>query len=137
MLELKGVRHAVLLSGLEGTDAILDLDGTAVRVPQSELVEAWSGSAFALWRPPAAVSGAILPGSRGPEVAWLRRQLDRIEGRSGTPPAHAVYDADLQRRVRAFQRAQGLAVDGIVGVHTLLHLMLAAPEPDMPRLTRS
>lgn len=137
VLELKGVRHAVLLSGLEGTDAILDLDGTAVRVPQSELVEAWSGSAFALWRPPAAVSGAILPGSRGPEVAWLRRQLDRIEGRSGTPPAHAVYDADLQRRVRAFQRAQGLAVDGIVGVHTLLHLMLAAPEPDMPRLTGS
>lgn len=137
VLELKGVRHAVLLTGLDGTDAIIDLDGTAIRVPQSELVEAWSGSAFALWRPPPEVSGTILPGSRGPDVAWLRRQLDRIEGRRGAAPTNVVYDAELQRRVRAFQRAKGLTVDSIVGAHTLLHLVLAAPEPDTPRLTRN
>lgn len=137
VLELHGRhdgRHGVLLTGFEGADAIVSIDGGPARVAQTQIIKSWTGSSVALWRPPAAVTDVILPGSRGPAVAWLSRQLDRIDGRSTQPGAVNIYDADLRRRVLAFQRAHGLAVDGIVGDNTLLHLMLAAPEPDMPRL---
>jgi L,D-transpeptidase YcbB len=52
-------------------------------------------------------------GSRGPRVAALRTHL----GVTGDDPE--TFDAALEDTVQAFQREQGLAVDGIVGPNTL------------------
>lgn len=67
--------------------------------------------------PPAVGSGPNLRvGSRGERVAVLRSRLGATVRRGEDPQ---VFDAALGEAVRAFQRANGLAVDGIVGPQTL------------------
>lgn len=130
-----GTRYSVLLTGFDGADALLAHQSGIMRFPQAELLRTWTGSSVALWRPPAVITGILQPGAKGLAVQWLARQLDRIEARSSATAAD-VYDAELRDRVMAFQRAHGLAVDGIVGESTLLHLMIAAPDPGIPTLGR-
>jgi peptidoglycan hydrolase-like protein with peptidoglycan-binding domain len=50
-------------------------------------------------------------GAQGEHVTWLRRHFSLAD-----PPS--VFDAPLEARVRAFQLAQGLVPDGIVGPKT-------------------
>lgn len=140
VLELRNthdMRYGVLLTELSQDQAIIRIGGVRVQIDAQQLLDNWTGNAASLWRPPAEVREHITPGQRSPAVIWLRRQLDRIDGR---PPAATVsdhYDAELRQRVLNFQREQGLAVDGIVGESTLFHLLLAAPHADTPKLRRS
>jgi N-acetylmuramoyl-L-alanine amidase len=69
-------------------------------------------------------NGLLGRGSRGPEVADVRARLaalpldqlpDRPDLLAGDPE---VFDASLERAVRAFQQHKGLIVDGVVGVET-------------------
>lgn len=64
------------------------------------------------------------PGSRGPDVAALRRRLaasgdlpDPVEANAGTADPE-LFDAALEQAVRRFQTRHGLTVDGIVGAGT-------------------
>ena len=72
---------------------------------------------------------------RGPEVEWLRRQLDALDGRTTQGRPSDLYDAELERRVTAFQRSRSLVPDGRVGGETLAHLVLAARGPETPSLS--
>jgi general secretion pathway protein A len=140
VLELRseqGARYGVLLVGLHHGTASVKVGETTVQLPSSQLLGNWTGSAASLWRPPVEVTDAIMPGQRGSAVIWLRRQLDQIEGRPSAAIVSDIYDAALRQRVDAFQRARGLAIDGIVGESTLFHLVLAAPQAETPRLRRS
>jgi N-acetylmuramoyl-L-alanine amidase len=68
-------------------------------------------------RPTATV---LRTGDRGPGVAEVRDRLTRV-GLLPHPPADAeadVYDADVERAVRAFQQQRGLTADGLVGPAT-------------------
>jgi len=60
-------------------------------------------------------------GSTGPRVAVLREQLERA-GALGAAPGEVggeeVFDADLERVVRAFQQGRGLRADGVLGPQT-------------------
>lgn len=58
-------------------------------------------------------------GETGPRVRWLQRKLQQLEGNPG------VFDAVTAEAVRAFQRAQGLLDDGIVGPATFARLCWA------------
>ena len=58
-----------------------------------------------------------------------------VERRQGGPSD--LYDAELERRVIAFQRSRSLLPDGRVGGETLAHLVLAARGPDIPSLSAS
>jgi murein L,D-transpeptidase YcbB/YkuD len=55
-------------------------------------------------------------GARGPRVATLRSRIGATVRRGEDPE---VFDAGLAAAVRAFQRENGLGVDGIVGPRTL------------------
>lgn len=134
LLAEDGIRHAVLLLGIRQDQAVIALDDARLAVPLAQLAARWSGSSLTLWRPPAAVEQTLRPGQQGPAVAWLRRQLERIDGRPY--PAGDRFDDALQQRIRAFQAERGLTVDGIVGSDTLFHLVLAAPPAGYPRLQR-
>ena len=75
---------------------------------------------------------------RGEVYGWLRKRLDRIDGQNPETrlgPASPVYDDALERRLRAFQTANGLKVDGIAGPRTQMMLNGAVPSPGSPALT--
>ncbi len=80
-----------------------------------------------LWRP--------TPGYRGPGRAVDEAQLERALARLSPSQGGLSAGAGLRERVRAFQRQQGLPIDGLIGPLTLMHLnrALGAPEPRLDR----
>jgi general secretion pathway protein A len=103
----------------------------------AEIDRFWDGAFILIWKAPPIRSRLILPGMRGPEVEWLRRQIDAADGRTTTAPLSDIYDTELERRVIAFQRSRSLVPDGRVGGETLTHLVLAVRGPDTPSLSAS
>jgi N-acetylmuramoyl-L-alanine amidase len=70
--------------------------------------------------------GLLARGSQGPAVADVRARLRGLSEShlpdksdlTGPDVREDVFDAGLERAVRAFQQRQGLIVDGVVGVET-------------------
>jgi general secretion pathway protein A len=112
-----GVALPVMLVGLGEREALLQMPDGLVSVSLATLASRWNGEFATLWRsPPEPVAG------------WVQAQL-AIE-QAGALPADALPRA----RVEAFQRAQGLPVDGLVGPLTLMQLNRVAAVAE-PRLT--
>ena len=141
-LQLNGPRPApVLLTALGEREAILRLPAGSVRVSLATLAARWSGEFGTLWRLPPGLAAGGAP-SVAPAVApavalkvgtpaadWVQARL--TEEQTGALPA----DASANVRIQAFQRSQGLAVDGVPGPLTLMQLNRAAGV-DEPRLAR-
>jgi len=70
-------------------------------------------------------------GTSGAAVTTLQAQL-QVRG-FDPGPADGVYGPGTEQAVRRFQQAQGLVVDGVVGVDTWS--ALGAPQPAMPPAT--
>jgi general secretion pathway protein A len=132
----QGRTHQVLLSSLDGPDATLvGADGTR-RISRAALMRIWNGEFQVVWRADSGV-GLIQPGAVGSAVVWLRKRLDRIDGENPETrlgPASPVYDDALERRLRAFQAANGLKSDGMAGPRTQMMLNGAVPSPGSPAL---
>ncbi len=125
-------RHFVLLTGLSGERATLELAGRRHTFTTAELDRHWYGRFELLWWPPGVEEGMFGAGATGPAVQWLRDALVR----AGRPAAGGgPFDAALEAEVRAFQRAQGLLPDGVVGPLTLIRLATFDPRVRMPRLS--
>jgi general secretion pathway protein A len=131
-----GATHRVVLTGLAGATAELQLGDSRERVPLAELSAAWSGDFVLLWRPPELDTRSLSVGMRGTTVKALRERLQQWAGRPvGT--GNDLFDADLERQVREFQLRQGLTVDGIAGLQTQVALDAALKVPGTPLLTTS
>ena len=64
-------------------------------------------------------------GSKGPEVSQIQTQLQKLGFYLG--PIDGIYGGGTAAAVRAFQQAQGLAVDGTVGPNTWAALFPGTP----------
>ena len=116
-------RHALLRSLAGRRATIATADGWR-EIERDALDRLWNGDFLIVWR--AEGSSAVLgPGDSGPEVAWLRRSLADATGELVPGDDPATYDGVLQSRVEAFQRTQGLTVDGRVGEKTRIVLLRA------------
>ena len=73
---------------------------------------------------------------RNSNVVWLRESLAAIDERYRAEPFDSnVYDQELQRQVREFQRDHRLDIDGLAGQQTQI-IINSLLEPDStPRLT--
>jgi peptidoglycan hydrolase-like protein with peptidoglycan-binding domain len=71
---------------------------------------------------------------RGADVRWLRDSLQHLHGMRTDGPVSDVFDAELSKLVREFQRQHRLTVDGIAGVQTQIALASAVAGPDAPLL---
>jgi hypothetical protein len=129
-----GDRYFAVVVALDEQRATLDFGGNELTFPLAEIDRHWNGAFVLLWSAPFS-SPAIVPGQRGADVQWLRRRLSSLEGSSGTDRGGDVYDADVIRRVKAFQRSRLLADDGVAGEETLAHLSAAVLEPGRPRIS--
>jgi general secretion pathway protein A len=124
-------RHHVAVVRMKGQQITLDLEDRQVTLNQASVEPFWFGYFTLLWKPPSLTSPVMKEGDKGPDVLWLRAQLDmaeRIEvadaGKTGSQASSPspLFDQNLKRRVIEFQRANFVEADGIVGEQTLIQL---------------
>jgi general secretion pathway protein A len=129
-----GASHQVVLTALDDEHASVEFGGANHDVSIGELSRYWFGDFVMLWRPGTSEVKVLSEGMRGDDVRWLRQSLQHVEGISSDGPVSDVFDADLSKLVRDFQRQHRLAVDGIAGVQTQIVLASAVASPDTPSL---
>ncbi|HET9388340.1 MAG TPA: AAA family ATPase [Steroidobacteraceae bacterium] len=129
-----GGSQQVVLTALDDERASIELGGANREVSIGELSRFWFGDFVMLWRPGTSQVKALAEGMRGDEVRWLRESLQKVDGQHADGPVSDVFDADLGKLVREFQRRHRLTVDGIAGVQTQIVLASAVASPDTPLL---
>jgi general secretion pathway protein A len=130
----KGLRHRVVLTGLDDRFATLDLGDSHQRVSLEDLSADWFGDFTVIWKPKTARTRRLSLGMHGEEVRWLRRSLNALAGGASDPEHDDIYDEELAIAVQNFQREHRLNVDGIAGVQTQVVLDTALAEPGSPLL---
>ena len=120
------VAHA-LLTGTGNELATLNVAGTEVTVPWTELARVWRGDFATLWRAPAGYGEGDVAGN----TAWVAERLAAVDGQG---PPTAGREA-LRTRIAAFQLAHGLTPDGVAGPLTVMQLARASGDAE-PRVTR-
>jgi general secretion pathway protein A len=130
-----GGSHEVVLTGLDGEHASIDLGKSTHQVGAGELSTYWMGDYVMLWRPETATVHTLSPGMTGNGVLWLRHSLEKLAGTADPGSPDNVYDASLTSLVRQFQRNHRLTVDGVAGVRTQVALAGALASPGSPLLT--
>lgn len=132
----RGVRHQVVLSGLEDDVAYLEFGAEKHRVSMSSLSKYWFGNYLILWRPQDGQGSTIAEGMNGEAVLWLRESLATVLGDLPPSAAPGYFDQDLKRAVQRFQRSHALAVDGIAGAQTQIALNSVLETPGTPMLLK-
>jgi general secretion pathway protein A len=130
----KGLRHRVVLTGLDDRFATLDLGDRYEKVSLEDLSADWFGDFTVIWKPKTARTRQLSLGMQGEEVRWLRRSLNALTGGASDPEHDDIYDEELAIAVQNFQREHRLNVDGIAGVQTQVVLDTALAEPGSPLL---
>ena len=86
-------------------------------VPLATVADHWQGRFRYFWESPPGWAGPLRIGDRGSVVAHVVSEFARLDGLPA-PPLTTFTDA-LETRVKVFQSAVGLRVDGVIGVRTL------------------
>ena len=120
LLSSEGNEYSGTLVALDTEYATLMIGGMAQRVPLMELANAWFGQYILIWNAPPDFNRQLVLNDRGPSVTWLRHALESIDGIRDN--GSDVFDASLSKRIRAFQLADGIQPDGVVGPLTLIRL---------------
>ena len=140
VLELVGdnpARQYVAVVGIQGDDVLLGLSGKKILVKKNQIDQYWFGDFIFFWEAPPMGSMLLKKGDTGPDVIWLREQLNRAEGvflpaeRSSLIP---FFDDPLKKRVMDFQRLYGIEPDGVVGEQTFIRLNTGLGGPSIPVL---
>jgi general secretion pathway protein A len=122
--------HAALIH-MRNDELTLGVGGRQLRVTQHELRDAWFGAYVVLWQTPPGYRGSIRQGDTHETVGWLRQQLDGVTDQSLNSSRPNYFDEILHDAVVAFQRSEGLIIDGVVGPATWIRLStrLRLPAP--------
>jgi general secretion pathway protein A len=131
-----GTERPVVVTALGYDHAKLVANGTTFELPLAELSYYWFGDHLLLWRPGKAPGRDLAPGVNDEGVRWLRETLALLAGESAAIESSTLYDAALEQRVRAYQRAHQLTVDGIVGARTQIAMLAELDLPDTPSLVK-
>jgi general secretion pathway protein A len=110
-----------LLVALTPESATLRAGTSEQTVTLAALAARWEGDFSTLWRAPAGYTAPINDGQGGPVVEWVSERLATLDGKPPTA-GRPVQNAAFKTRVRAFQVAQGLPPDGLLGPLTFMQL---------------
>jgi general secretion pathway protein A len=124
-----------VLVGQSDQTATLRLRGRLHTVRLVELAQFWRGDFATYWQVPPGYEAGLRDGSTGAAIDWLAKRLRVLDGgaSANSDAAPLALDAALRERVRAFQRARGIAADGQPGPMTFMQLE-SATEGQAPRL---
>ena len=136
LIDSRGRRHYVAAMQIKDQEVILDFGDNRLSLSRNDLDPFWFGDFTLIWKPPPIKSAILKKGDTGPDVRWLRAQLNRIEGLSDMSDGteKAVFDDILEMRVMNFQRSHAIEADGIVGEQTLIQLTKAERGTPSPSL---
>ena len=123
-----------LLQGVGNQHVRIDLAGTRHELARASLSKFWNGDFIALWRLPVNMPATLARGESGSAVGWIMDRLRTFDG-GAAAPAHPLFDAEVEARVRKLQQAYGIKADGIVGPETLF--ALSALDDAGPHLART
>ncbi len=131
LIDKQGRKHFVAATKIKDQEVLLHSGDKQRYVDKKDLDPFWFGDFTLIWKPPPIKAAILKKGDIGPDVRWLKAQLDRIEGvrDPSTDTERAVFDDILEKRVMNFQRACAVEADGIVGEQTLIQL--TKPEREM------
>jgi general secretion pathway protein A len=129
-----GKEHPVVVASLGYDHARLVANGAHFELPLAELSYYWFGDHLLLWRHGDAPGRDLAPGADDVGVRWLRDTLAKLAGDPPPNDVSTIYDGALEQRVRAYQRAHQLTVDGIVGARTQVAMLAELNLSDAPLL---
>jgi len=132
LVDNEGRKFYATLLALEDELATVAFAHGIETVTVQDLEAHWRGHYQLLWRTSSNGYAIIKPGSRGPEVTWLTKNL--LAAGVKSVQVNNTYDEDVVAAVRAFQRNHGLVADGIAGRRTLIQLN-SANNKTIPRLS--
>ena len=122
MLQTEGSGSSwVALVAVTGNSGIFLGENGPEELPLSALGEYWSGDVVLPWLAPPGFREFLRLGSRGPAVGWLSRGFATLDGQ-GRGLTDTVYNHLLEQRVKLFQGAENLQVDGVAGLATVMRL---------------
>ena len=134
MQDGQGREFYATLTALKNKTAIFSVGTETREVALSALAAQWSGHYTLLWRLPPDAHENIRLGKGGQAVAWLGKQLAKVQGSTAIIPKDQVFDDTLVRQVKQFQLTQGLIPDGTPGPQTLMRLS-SATDQTAPKLS--
>ena len=134
LTDAAGGEHHVVLETLEGDLARISIGGARQDISLAELADRWFGEFLVIWRPSIPLAKELRVGMRGDDVRWLRAGLAQLDRQPAATDNPDLFDGELERMVRDFQRSHRLVVDGIAGVQTQLVLDSAIGVPGTPTL---
>jgi general secretion pathway protein A len=118
-----------LITSMAGDSVTLQAGEQQWRLPLTALAGLWRGEFATLWRTPPGHSGRLVDGLEGPAALWLGERIASLQAAGRVPPSAS----DLDARVKAFQRSQGVDAAGVAGPVTFMQVNLAS-SVDEPRL---
>ena len=86
-------------------------------VPLTAVADRWQGRFRYFWESPPDWTGPVRIGDRGAVVAHVVGEFARLDNLPAPPLT--IFTEALEARVKVFQAAVGLRVDGVIGVRTL------------------
>ncbi len=136
LIDSRGRRHYAAAMQIKDQEVILDFGDNRLSLSKNDLDPFWFGDFTLIWKPPPIKSAILKKGDMGPDVRWLKVQLNRIEGLSDVSDGteKAVFDDIMEMRVMNFQRSHAVKADGIVGEQTLIQLTKAERKTPSPAL---
>ncbi|MBT8085570.1 MAG: AAA family ATPase [Woeseia sp.] len=136
LIDEDGDNHYPVVTTINGDNADLLINGTRVTLPIAEVEKLWFGQHLLLWQPPNGLLSTLQPGTQGENVAWLRSSLATLDESYATKSdAPDVFDADLERALKEFQRRNRLQVDGVAGPMTLILINSLLADENTPLLS--
>lgn len=129
-LQLPDGNGYAVLEGMSGDRVRLAAGEHRWDLDSGALAKVWRGDYLSLWRTPPGQRGILSDGMRGSAARWTDNRLLALQQRGALD---AGADS-LAKRVEAFQRANGLDVDGRASPTTLI-LLNRASGIDEPRLS--
>lgn len=134
--DTEGAAHQVVMEALGPDRVVINIAGQQFNISIDELNRSWYGEYLLLWRPQIGQVKSFIPGMRDPDVTWLRESLAAIQGEPAVSDSADHYDAELEERVRDYQKTKRLNVDGLVGQQTQIAINTDLGLEDTPTLAR-
>lgn len=125
---------AVFLRHLDNSQVELVMGSDLYRTSIEQVEPFWYGDYSLLLQSMPSGHLYLRMGDRGPDVKWLRQQLEIVQGTPIPTGDATLFDFALQKAVLNFQRSRGLLTDGIVGKNTLIQLNSSAGREGVPTL---